>query len=147
MMSYLPALLPASALDNFVASPHCTLAVSNLPGPQIATKVKGFNISNIVFWLPNRGSTGLFLLKKNLIQTWYNLLLYFIGIGVSVLSYANKLQIGIIVDKAIIDNCEDANFLLENTIEEIQNMAAMTRLYSKRNSIGEIIRPADFYIQ
>lgn len=58
MMTYLPALLPESALSNMTESPHCTLAVSNLPGPQTITKMKGFKISNITFWLPNRGSTG-----------------------------------------------------------------------------------------
>lgn len=62
-MSFLPSLLPASGLDNFTASPHSTLAVSNLPGPQTVTKMKGFVISNITFWLPNRGTTG------NLLET------------------------------------------------------------------------------
>lgn len=58
-MSYLPMLLPASMLTNFTASLHSTLAVSNLPGPHVTTTMKGFVISNITFWLPNRGTTGL----------------------------------------------------------------------------------------
>lgn len=58
MMSILPAILPDIGLNNFKESPHSTLAVSNITGPKDVTKVMGFTISNIVFWLPNRGSTG-----------------------------------------------------------------------------------------
>ena len=69
------------------------------------------------------------------------------GMGISVLSYANRLQLGIIIDKAIIDNAEDAKFILENTIHEIQSMAMMAKQNIKRNSIGEIIRPSNFYVE
>lgn len=70
---------------------------------------------------------------------------YSLGIGISILSYANRLQFGIIADRAVIDSKDDAFFLLDNTVQEIRNMATTTRLYTKRNSIGELIRPADFY--
>lgn len=58
MMSILPKILPLNALGPLAHSPISTLVFSNLPGPQSHTTIKGFDVHNLIFWLPNRGNTG-----------------------------------------------------------------------------------------
>lgn len=117
-MSFLTELLPESALSSLTESVHSTMTISNLPGPQVVTYVNGYRISNLTFWLPHRGSTG---------------------IGISILSYGNKLQLGLIADRAVISNQRDAQSILDNTVEEIRHMATRKNYNLKRNSVGDII--------
>lgn len=95
-------------------SVHSTIAVSNIPGPQQMAYINGFRISNMTFWLPHRGTTG---------------------IGISVLSYGCKLQLGLIVDRTVIANQSDAQQILDYTIDEIRRMSAVKRFGNKRHSM------------
>lgn len=117
-MSFLTALLPESGLSSLTESVHSTIAVSNLPGPQMITYINGYRISNITFWLPNRGSTG---------------------IGISILSYDYKLQLGLIADRAVISNQADAQNILDDAVKEIRHMATRKKYNLKRNSVGDVI--------
>lgn len=58
MMSFMPALMPLDALGPLAHSPINTLVFSNLIGPQRHTTIKGYDVNNLIFWLPNRGNTG-----------------------------------------------------------------------------------------
>lgn len=113
-MSFLTALLPESMLSSLTESIHSTIAVSNLPGPQTITYISGYRISNMTFWLPNRGSTG---------------------IGISILSYGYKLQLGLIADRAVISNQHDAQQILDGAVNEIRHMA-YKKYNLKRNSVA-----------
>lgn len=113
-MSFLTSLLPESMLSSLTESVHSTIAVSNLPGPQTITYISGYRISNMTFWLPHRGSTG---------------------IGISILSYGYKLQLGLIADRAVISNQHDAQRILDNAVNEIRHMA-YKKYNLKRNSVA-----------
>lgn len=117
-MSFLTSLLPEHVLSSLTESVHSTIAVSNMPGPTTVTYVNGYRISNMTFWLPHRGSTG---------------------IGISILSYGNKLQLGLIADQAVISNQDDAQSILDNTVSEIRQMAKRKIYNLKRNSVGDVI--------
>lgn len=114
IMSFLTSLLPESMLSSLTESVHSTIAVSNLPGPQTITYISGYRISNMTFWLPHRGSTG---------------------IGISILSYGYKLQLGLIADRAVISNQHDAQRILDNAVDEIRHMA-YKKYNLKRNSVA-----------
>ena len=117
IMSTLTALLPERALLPIMES-GSTIVVSNLPGPQSVTYVNGYRIGHLTFWLPNRGTTG---------------------IGLSILSYGGKLHLGLIADRAVISDREDAQNILETTVNEIKFMAGMRKQNLKRSSVGDII--------
>lgn len=117
-MSFLTSLLPDNILSTLIESIHSTIAVSNLPGPQTFTYINGYRIGNMTFWLPHRGTTG---------------------IGISILSYGYKLQLGLIVDRAVISNKCDAQQILENAVNEIRQLAIRKRYHLKRLSVGGII--------
>lgn len=99
VISFLTCLLPDKLLTTILESVHSTITVSNVPGPQHTTNISGYEIEKITFWTPHRGSTG---------------------IGLSILSYGNKLQFGLIADRAAISKLEDARSILENMIDEIK---------------------------
>lgn len=117
-MSFLTSILPDNILSTLIESVHSRIAVSNLPGPETCTFVNGYRIRNMIFWLPNRGSTG---------------------IGISILSYESKLQFGLIADRAVISNQADAQQILDNAVDEIRQMARRKHCNMKRMSVGAII--------
>lgn len=55
--------------------------VSNLPGPQRALRIGGMRITNLVFWPPQAGD---------------------IGLGVSLLSYAGQVTVGVSADSGVV---------------------------------------------
>lgn len=114
IMSFLTELLPENMLYAFTESVHSTIVVSNLPGPQTITCVSGYRISNMTFWVPHRGSTG---------------------IGISILSYGYRLQLGLIADRAVISNQCDAQRILDGAVDEIRHMA-YKKYNLKRNSVA-----------
>lgn len=118
IMSFMTSLLPEKALTSLTESVHSTIAVSNLPGPQTVTYINGHRISNLTFWLPHRGSTG---------------------IGISILSYGCKLHLGLIADRAVIQNRNDAQRILDDAVDEIRHMAKRRKHNMKRNSVGDVI--------
>jgi diacylglycerol O-acyltransferase len=76
MMGMLPAVAQAPAVELF--SRKGTLVASNVPGPQAPLYLCGQRIEEMYFWVPQSGS---------------------IGVGVSVLSYAGKVFLGVIADQ------------------------------------------------
>lgn len=113
-MTFVSALLPEHMLAASMESVHSTMTVSNIPGPQQMAYINGFRISNMTFWLPHRGTTG---------------------IGISVLSYGCKLQLGLIVDRAVISNQADAQQILDYAVDEIRRMSTVKRFGNKRHSV------------
>lgn len=99
-------MLPGPLFSKLVDSAQTTMALSNIPGPNMRTSVAGFDVKNITFWIPNRASTG---------------------IGLSILSYGGKLQLGLMADCAAILKLDDAQCILENMVDEIKHIAANLR--------------------
>ena len=66
-------------LIDFLAN-KCTAVVTNVPGPQREVTIAGRRIRQMVFWVPQRAN---------------------IGVGLSILSFAGKVQVGILTDAAV----------------------------------------------
>lgn len=107
IISVLTSILPQSILTPLTESVHSTMAVSNLHGPSKIVSIAGYPITNLSFWIPNRGSTG---------------------IGISILSYGGRLQLGLIADRVAISKPTDARDILQNLVEGIRCMDSHTSI-------------------
>jgi hypothetical protein len=67
-------------LIDFLAN-KCTAVVTNVPGPQRGLSLAGRRVRTLMFWVPQRAD---------------------IGVGISILSFAGKVQIGVICDAEIV---------------------------------------------
>ena len=79
LMGMLPAMVQAPAIELF--SRKATAVVSNVPGPQAPLYLCGQRVSEMYFWVPQSGT---------------------IGIGVSLLSYAGNVYVGVISDRRLV---------------------------------------------
>ncbi|XP_029731822.2 uncharacterized protein LOC109426047 [Aedes albopictus] len=104
IMSTVACLFPDPMLRKILTSAHSTLAISNLPGPQQKPCIHGYELKNLSFWIPNIGQTA---------------------VGLTLLTYGGRMQLGILADRAVIDNEDDAHSILEETIAEIERMGAV----------------------
>ncbi|BET03041.1 Hypothetical protein NTJ_15859 [Nesidiocoris tenuis] len=94
-------IFPASFMAKMVTSLQSTIAISNVPGPKEMTKLAGCNVTDLVFFLPNRDTTG---------------------VGISMLSYADKFNIGITVDSSLVTRTEQADEILEGISLSIEQL-------------------------
>lgn len=97
------AVLPQSVsrwLIDFLAN-KCTAVVTNVPGPQRDLTLAGRRVRNMMFWVPQRAN---------------------IGVGISVLSFAGKVQVGVIVDACLIPDARDLTRAFE---EEFMALRAL----------------------
>lgn len=103
IQSALLRLLPQAVsrgLIDFLAN-KCTAVVTNVPGPQRGLSVAGRRVRTLLFWVPQRAD---------------------IGIGISILSFAGKVQIGVITDTVVVP--DPAN-LVQCFEEEIEALKAL----------------------
>lgn len=59
LLRVVATLLPIPLLQPLVNSSHCTLVLSNLPGPTRLAHLAGHTLHDLVFWVPNRTTTGI----------------------------------------------------------------------------------------
>lgn len=59
LLRVVATLLPTWLLSPLLKSTHSTLVLSNLPGPTRLTKLAGHTLHDLVFWVPNRTTTGM----------------------------------------------------------------------------------------
>ncbi len=92
--------LPVAAEKQLVGliSGKATAVVSNLPGPREALSVGGARLANVVFWPPQAAA---------------------IGIGVSLLSYAGHVTVGVSSDRA---QLADPQFVIDAFCAELETM-------------------------
>jgi WS/DGAT C-terminal domain len=102
MMSLVSAIFPDWILKVIMNSKHATMAVSNLPGPTCSIKIDGYEFENVGFFIPNIGQTA---------------------VGVTILSYNNKLHFGIMADETAIENENDLGEILQGMKREIEMMS------------------------
>jgi WS/DGAT/MGAT family acyltransferase len=98
----LPSPLEEPAIELFSAK--ASAVVSNLPGPRTALRMANARIGRLLFWVPQSGS---------------------IGIGVSILSYANQLQFGIVADRNLI---AEPRRVAESFAPEFEQLLKLTLL-------------------
>jgi WS/DGAT/MGAT family acyltransferase len=79
LVGNLPAAFEERAIGLFTAK--ASLVASNLCGPREPLLIGGIAVSQVLFWVPQGGS---------------------IGMGVSMLSYAGRVQFGIIADRQVV---------------------------------------------
>jgi WS/DGAT/MGAT family acyltransferase len=83
LVTFLPQ--PASrALIDFLAN-KCTAVVSNIKGPVRDLTLEGRRVRSMLFWVPQRAR---------------------IGIGISILSFSGKVQVGVMADEALVPDPE-----------------------------------------
>jgi hypothetical protein len=102
MMTSIASVFPQKYLEPLLVSKHCTMAVSNIPGPNFTVKINNFELGDIGFFLPNIGQTGL---------------------AVSILSYNNRLNLGILADENALPKEKDLEEILHEMVAEIRRMA------------------------
>lgn len=79
------ALLPESVsrgLIDFLAN-KCTAVVTNVPGPPGDLSLAGRRVRGLLFWVPQRAN---------------------IGVGISILSFAGKVQVGVMTDAHLLSD-------------------------------------------
>lgn len=117
--------LPSAAeryLVNFVGG-KAAAVVSNLPGPRRAVTIGGARLSNLVFWPPQAAR---------------------VGIGVSFLSYANRVTVGISADTAHLARPQRVIDALRAELESILGHSPARRApgRQRRASSPRVPRPA-----
>ena len=80
-----------------------TAVMTNVPGPPVPLYMAGKKIENIMFWVPQSGRVGL---------------------GISILSYAGNVNIGIIADEGLVP---DPDGILAAFNDEFDAMLAMSK--------------------
>lgn len=103
-MSYITGVFPESIFKILFKKKHCTISVSNIPGPNSTIKIDKFELENVGFFLPNIGSTAC---------------------GITLLSYNGKFHFGIMADIVAIENEEDLSDILKGIVNEINVMAVV----------------------
>ena len=79
LLSTLPHGVSRTLID-FLAN-KCTAVVTNVPGPPGEVFLAGRRVRSLMFWVPQRAG---------------------IGVGVSILTFGGKLQIGVIADRELV---------------------------------------------
>ena len=80
MLRVLPSPLSRFMIDFYAKK--CTCVLTNVPGPSEHVTLAGRRVDDFIFWVPQRAD---------------------IGLGLSILSYAGKVRLGLIGDTALID--------------------------------------------
>ena len=83
---------------------NATAVMTNVPGPQQALYFVGAKIDSLMFWVPQSGD---------------------IGMGVSILSYNNEVQFGLVTDRKL---CSDPDHVIERFAPEFEKLVLATLL-------------------
>lgn len=79
-----------------------TAVMTNVPGPAVPLQFCGSTVERVMFWVPQSGD---------------------IGLGVSILTYAGKVQFGLISDSTL---CPDPEGIIENFAPEFDKLLTLT---------------------
>jgi hypothetical protein len=100
-LKLISTLLPEHILKKILISQHATLTFSNLPGPTSPIKIDDFTLEKFCFLLPNVDLTAC---------------------GMTLLTYQNKISLGIMADESAISCEEDLNLILKGFVKAIEEM-------------------------
>lgn len=93
----LPQAVSRGLID-FLAN-KCTAVVTNVPGPQRGLSLAGRRVRSLMFWVPQRAD---------------------IGVGISILSFAGKVQIGVICDAEMVPDPVELVHAFEEELAALQ---------------------------
>ncbi|XP_040169188.1 uncharacterized protein LOC120903686 isoform X2 [Anopheles arabiensis] len=105
-VSYLPELLPAAVVRALFARSKFSIALSNIPAFVGTVSLGRYILREATFWVPN--------IERNLF-------------GLTLLTTDGRLQIGSIADRTIIKDEEELEQILNETLQELSNMACMIK--------------------
>lgn len=97
-----PKMAQAKVLD--LLASKATAVMTNVPGPQQALYVAGARLNQPLFWVPQSGD---------------------IGMGVSILSYDNRVQFGLITDKGLVPDPEQVVARFASEFEKLLMLVLM----------------------
>jgi len=99
LMAFLPKAVSRGLID-FLAN-KCTAVVTNITGPSRDLMLEGRKVRSIHFWVPQRAR---------------------IGIGISILSFAGKVQLGVIADEALVPDLASLIQAFEAEFETLRSL-------------------------
>jgi diacylglycerol O-acyltransferase / wax synthase len=114
LLGMLPAGLQGPAVELF--SRKGTVVVSNLPGPKVPLYLCGQSISEMYFWVPQSGS---------------------MGIGVSVLTYAGRVHVGMIADRNLVPDTQRVVDLFAPEFERLRQFVGAGALEARTQGSGK----------
>ncbi len=95
-----PKLLQETLLS--ILSRNATAVMTNVPGPQQPLYMAGARIDNLMFWVPQSGD---------------------IGMGVSIISYNDNVQFGVVTDRGL---CPDPERVIERFPAQFEQLVLAT---------------------
>ena len=81
---------------------RASAVMTNVPGPQKQIRIAGSPVKQIMFWVPQSGD---------------------IGMGVSILTYAGRVQFGLITDTGL---CPDPEAIIANFAPEFEKLLMLS---------------------
>lgn len=97
MLTLLPQGVSRGLID-FLAN-KCTAVVTNVPGPQRELLLAGRRVRSLMFWVPQRAD---------------------IGVGISILSFAGCVQVGVLADTVLVPDAHDLVRAFEEEFEALR---------------------------
>lgn len=89
--------------------PKATIVLTNVPGPPIPLYLAGQEIKEIMFWVPQAGR---------------------LGVGVSILSYANRVLLGVATDAGLVP---DPETIIDGVYEELDRLKVLAQAVLSQN--------------
>ena len=101
VLGMLPGEFSAMAATIFAGK--ATAVLTNVPGPRRPLYVAGCRVKRLLFWVPQSGD---------------------IGLGISIISYAGEVNLGLIVDEGLVSDPESIMSAFEAQFERMTSAAA-----------------------
>jgi diacylglycerol O-acyltransferase len=101
------------AVTQFFAR-KASLVITNLPGPEEALSLAGHRIAHVLFWVPHPARLGL---------------------GVSILSYAGEVRIGVRADTAVMRNPADLIRRFERDLDHVMPGSGRVRTSTRNKAV------------
>jgi hypothetical protein len=96
-----PAPIENVLIDRYAGM--SSVIITNVPGPRHRISIAGSELTGLLFWVPTSGP---------------------VGVGLSLVSYAGELVIGIMVDASLVPDLDEFRGLLDEELEGLRSAAA-----------------------
>jgi diacylglycerol O-acyltransferase / wax synthase len=95
-----PAPIENALIDRYAGM--SSLIITNVPGPRHRISIAGTEMTGLLFWVPTSGP---------------------VGVGLSLVSYAGELVVGIMVDASLVPDLDDFRGLLDAELDGLRSVA------------------------
>nr|XP_022904671.1 uncharacterized protein LOC111416800 [Onthophagus taurus] len=112
-MKHIFGLLPTSTVKSLMDRADSSIGFSILPGTNLVTICDGLKVLDFIFWIPNKA---------------------IVGLGISLYTYDDRIQLGLLADKTVLPKYEDAKMILKGIFSNIENMY-IASLEEKKNEM------------